>query len=149
MATIGRFRVCDGDYMGFCGPLRQRESWTARDAESKATGRHPYHEELLGLLATHNLLKVWTMIGLDHDEFLALIPIRNDPVQAAAFLGEVLPAIELRIAELAALPSIDARCFGVQEAAVLLALLNKLADNPLHPFLDDSAPQPEPGPVPS
>ena len=144
MATIGRFRVGEGDYLGRCGPLRQAEVWAHYDANPDERRRAWF-----GLTSPGTLSKVWTMIGLDQDEFLALISIRNDPAQAAAFLAEVLPAIGQRIAALAALPAIDARCFGVQEAAVLLALLNKLADHPLHPFLDDPAPRPAPAPAPA
>ena len=136
MDRIGRFRVCGAPPLAPCGRL----DYVALRAHDEA---HPEarYRRWFGLTSSHNLAKVWTMIGLDQDEFLALIPIRNDPAQAAAFLAEVLPAIAQRIATLAAAPTIDARGLGVQEAAVTLTLLNKLVDgDALAPFRRDPAP---------
>ena len=135
---IGRFRVCGAPPLVPCGCpdyVALRDHYAA----------HPEarHRAWFGLTSPSGLLKAWTMTGRPFDEFAALIPIKNDPEQAAAFLADVLPAIERRIATLAAAPTIDGRGVGVEKAAVLLALLNELVDgDPLAPFRRDPVPAP-------
>jgi hypothetical protein len=68
--------------------------------------------------------------GRDPDEFLELVLVDADRDQRGPFLRELAPAIGEHVAALAAAPELDLSCFSVQEAGVLLALLEKLLGHP-------------------